>query len=115
MNPKAFILIVLVIIVVVTIILVASYNGEDRSNVDNSTIQNTEILNQTIKENKMENMDVVYIKMNHQVFSVALEDNAATTELKERLKIKDITIYAHEYGGFEKIGELGFSLPRKDT
>ena len=22
---------------------------------------------------------------------------------------------AHEYGGFEKVGDLGFSLPREDT
>ena len=32
-------------------------------------------------------------------------------ELKERLKNEDIVVNAHEYGGFEKVGNLGFSLP----
>ncbi|MCM1368168.1 MAG: cyclophilin-like fold protein [Roseburia sp.] len=39
------------------------------------------------------------------------EDNAATAALKERLKTSPVTIEMSEYGGFEKVGDLGFSLP----
>ncbi len=35
--------------------------------------------------------------------------------MKEKLSECDITIDAREYGGFEKVGSLGFSLPKNDT
>ena len=38
----------------------------------------------------------------------------ATKSLIERLKNGDISVNANEYGGFEKVGNLGFSLPRND-
>jgi len=40
-----------------------------------------------------------------------LEDNAATAALKEKLKTAPITINMSDYGGFEKVGSFGFSLP----
>ena len=42
------------------------------------------------------------------------EDNAAGAALKEKLLKGDITLTLDEYGGFEKVGELGFSLPASD-
>ena len=60
-------------------------------------------------------MNTVYIKVNNNVLNIGLEDNSATIELKERLKNGDIVVNAHEYGGFEKVGDLGFSLTREDT
>ena len=35
--------------------------------------------------------------------------------MKEQLKNKDIIVNAHEYGGFEKVGDLEFSLSKKDA
>ena len=46
---------------------------------------------------------------------VKLAVNAATQALVERLKEGAITYNAHDYGGFEKVGALGFSLPSNDT
>ena len=60
-------------------------------------------------------MNTVNIKVNNNVLNIGLEDNSATIELKERLKNGDIVVNAHEYGGFEKVGNLGFSLTREDT
>ena len=48
------------------------------------------------------------------ILNVKLEDNSSTKELVEKLKNGDITITAHEYGGFEKVGNLGFSLSKDD-
>ena len=81
----------------------------------NITEKQENIENNTINENKVEDMGRIYIKVNNQILDVELEDNSATKELKEKLKNGDIVIEAHEYGGFEKIGDLGFSLPREDT
>ena len=57
---------------------------------------------------------IIKLKINEQVFDVKLEDNSATKALIKKLKKGDITIHAHDYGDFEKVGELGFSLPRND-
>lgn len=53
--------------------------------------------------------------INNQTLLVNLVDNDATTELINRLKEKDLTLNLSEYGGFEKVGPLNFSLPRSDT
>ena len=58
--------------------------------------------------------DLVKVKINDEVFDVKLENNSATQELIKELKKGNITVNASEYGGFEKVGELGFSLPTND-
>ena len=45
---------------------------------------------------------------------VKIENNKTTSELIKKLEEGNITIEAKEYGGFEKVGELGFKLPRAD-
>ena len=58
---------------------------------------------------------MIKITVNNNVLEVKLEDNEATKSLVERLKNGDIKVKANEYGGFEKVGNLDFSLPRNDT
>ena len=58
--------------------------------------------------------EIVKIKINDEVFDVELENNSAAQELVKTLKKGNITVNATEYGGFEKVGELGFSLPADD-
>ena len=107
------IIIVIVFIVLAIIFLVPKNEKEEISN--NNKIQSNEFSNNIITENKIdESMNTVYIKVNNNVLNIELEDNSATIELKERLKKEDIIVNAHEYGGFEKVGDLGFSLPRED-
>lgn len=43
--------------------------------------------------------------------SASLVENAATEVLAERLETGPITIEMNDYGGWEKIGSFGFSLP----
>ncbi|MBE6489569.1 MAG: hypothetical protein E7Z83_01760 [Methanobrevibacter sp.] len=54
------------------------------------------------------------IKINDEVFDVKLENNSATRELVKTLEKENVTVNASEYGGFEKVGDLGFSLPTSD-
>ena len=58
--------------------------------------------------------DSIKLKINDTVFDVRLENNSATEELIKILEKEDITINATDYGNFEKIGELGFTLPTSD-
>jgi hypothetical protein len=58
--------------------------------------------------------DSVKVKINDEVFDVKLENNSATQELVKELKKGNVTVNASEYGGFEKVGDLGFSLPTSD-
>ena len=58
--------------------------------------------------------NLVKVKINDDVFDVKLENNSATQDLIKELKKGNVTVYASEYGGFEKVGNLGFSLPTND-
>ncbi|MCI8587972.1 MAG: hypothetical protein HFJ49_05135 [Clostridia bacterium] len=60
-------------------------------------------------------MDRIQIKVKDEILDVKLEDNSLVTAFVEKLKNGDITIQTHDYGNFEKIGSLGFSLPTNDT
>lgn len=44
-----------------------------------------------------------------------LEDNISTKALIELIKNKPLTISMSDYGGFEKVGSIGTSLPTSDT
>ena len=57
----------------------------------------------------------MYITIDGKTFSVVLADNEATQTLVTALQEGDITYEAHDYGGFEKVGALGRSLPTSDT
>ena len=46
---------------------------------------------------------------------VTIEDNAATKALVAALREASITYEADDYGGFEKVGALGRSLPTSNT
>ena len=89
--------------------------------LENKNTENVVINNINQEENKMiennineTNISEIKLKVNNNELVVKLENNEATNQLIERLKENEITIEAKEYGGFEKVGNLGFSLTRED-
>lgn len=46
---------------------------------------------------------------------MTLAENSAAGALVELLRQGDITYTADDYGGFEKVGSLGHTLPKSDT
>lgn len=56
----------------------------------------------------------LFLTINGTKISAILEDNSSAQALSEKLAEGDITVEAHDYGSFEKVGELGFSLPAND-
>ena len=82
-----------------------NYNGtQDLENKD-------EIMqNDTIDEK----IDTIQVKIWENILTVKLENNSSTEAFVEKLKDWEIVIKASEYWNFEKIWDLGFSLPRND-
>lgn len=64
---------------------------------------------QTIKEENM--TEKIYITIGNQTLPVTLVKNNATEALMAALAANPITYEADDYGGFEKVGALGISLP----
>ena len=64
---------------------------------------------QTIKEENM--TEKLYITIGNQTLPVTLVKNNATEALMAALAANPITYEADDYGGFEKVGALGMSLP----
>lgn len=56
----------------------------------------------------------MYIYVNGTRLTATMEDNSSAAALKEKLQQSDITVNMSDYGNFEKVGSLGFSLPRND-
>ena len=57
----------------------------------------------------------INIKIDGMSMSATLADNVATKALVEKLSTGPITITMNNYGGFEKVGALPWSLPSADT
>ena len=71
------------------------------------------LLNKYKEEIEM-NDNTMMVNINGQDFTVELEENAATKELLKRLENGEVIIETEDYGNFEKVGSLGFNLPRSD-
>lgn len=65
-------------------------------------------------ETDMEN-NTIRLTVNDRSFTATLVENSSTEALKERLAQGDIRIRMNDYGDMEKVGSLGFSLPRNDV
>lgn len=56
----------------------------------------------------------INIRVNEKTLIATLNDNSSSKAFVEKLKENEITIDMHDYSNFEKVGSLGFSLPRND-
>lgn len=59
--------------------------------------------------------DNMFIYINNNRLEAELENNISVTALLDKLINEDIVFTVNDYGGFEKVGALGFSLPTVDT
>jgi len=79
---------------------VISWNGEENILV--------------LEDENMKTDSIINLKIWNAAFDVHLEENSATKALVEKLHEWDIVVNTHEYWWFEKVGNLGFDLPRAD-
>lgn len=67
------------------------------------------------ENNTPEEITKMYLIINENKLEVTLAKNSSVDALIEILRKKDITYTADDYGGFEKVGSLGFSLPTNNS
>jgi len=59
-------------------------------------------------------MKQITLSFNGHTYSAALADNSSAKAFAELLKSGPLAVSTHDYGSFEKAGELGTELPRND-
>lgn len=64
---------------------------------------------------EQEEITKMYITINGNKLEVALAENSSVDALVEILKQGDITYTANDYGDFEKVGDIGHTLPQNNT
>ena len=82
--------------------------------IEESTEKNETAEKKKIEE-EVENVEYIQIKVNDKILNVKLEKNSSAKAFVEKLNNGDIIVNARDYGDFEKVGSLGFSLPTNDT
>ena len=66
------------------------------------------------KIGNMEPVAILNVVAGDRAFSVELEDNTSVEAFLEKIRKDSLTVELHDYGNFEKVGELPWELPRND-
>ena len=66
------------------------------------------------KKIKKEESEAMLLEVNGYTFEVELENNTSAKALKEYVSKEKRTLSLDDYGNFEKVGNLGITLPRND-
>jgi hypothetical protein len=69
--------------------------------------------NNTETDNNMEN-NKIKMTVGNRMFTVTLNGNSSCEALVKRLKQGNLHVHMDDYNDMEKVGPLGFSLPRND-
>lgn len=67
-----------------------------------------------VTEPEAESEQLLKIEVNGNTLYADFEDNSSAKALKEKLQSGSLTLEMEDYGGFEKVGDLPFSLPTND-
>ena len=106
---KRLLIILLSVILSVTLFIFVGC-GSSCSDGQSDTEQNT-----TEGGNDEKETTKMYVLINGNKLEVTLAKNSSVDALVELLKQGDITYTADDYGNFEKVGNIGHTLPRNDT
>ncbi len=67
-----------------------------------------------LQEEEKVDQNQFYITAGKTVFTATFSDNSSAEAFKNLLAEESLTVDMHDYGSFEKIGEIGDMLPRND-
>ena len=108
------------IVALLFVLLAASPGGESPSREETqsspsgtSEAASSEPVQPEKEEEAMED-EVFYISVGDAVFAASYADNSGAQGLRELLAGGPVSLSLRDYGGFEKVGGLGQSLPTSD-
>lgn len=87
----------------------------DSANAGDDTFTEDNTLNEGNGEEVTMEQNTFYVTVGGATFPAGFEDNSAAQALAELLAEGDITLQMSDYGGFEKVGSLGQSLPTENS
>lgn len=87
---------------------------QNSSNTQDKLSGSQENSSQENKTNSQEEISMIYAHIGDNTLEILPADNSSAAALLELLAEKDITVDMQDYGGFEKVGSLGSSLPTND-
>jgi len=91
-----------------------SYTLRDLDEANTVQPENDEENILVVEDENMNTDYVINLKIWDKTLDLPLEKNSATKALIEKLQEWDIIVNTREYWWFEKVGNLGFDLPRED-
>lgn len=65
-------------------------------------------------QEKESEIQMIYAQIGENILEISPENNSSAEALVKLLEESDITVDMREYGGFEKVGSLGSTLPTND-
>ena len=97
----AFLILIIVIIIGIVIYAMNTRNNDNQTSITNNN------------ENGGNNMKL-NLTVNDRTLTATLANNSSVDALVEKLQEGPLTINMSDYADMEKVGSLGFSLPRND-
>ncbi len=105
MNKKIILMTIIILFLCITISLFL-INTKEHKNLapnDDSKIND-----------EGDEITMIKLSVNDKIFYIEPENNSSSIAFIEKLKNGEIIIAAEDYGNFEKVGDLGFTLPTND-
>lgn len=93
----------------------AGVSNDDTDGNNNKGDNNTEDNNNNTEDNSNMEENIIKLTVNDRTFTATLVENSSTKALIDQLAKEDIVVRMDDYGDMEKVGSLGFSLPRNDV
>ena len=66
------------------------------------------------EEDDMSPMPIIEVRVGDSFFTIDLEDNSSSKAFLEKIKKDNLVVDMHDYGRFEKVGDLPWELPTND-
>lgn len=122
LNRGLIIVVIAMIIIAISLGLLTACHSDnisgvtdDTNNAGESNDPNDNNGNSNNSNEDSSNINSIYATINDNKLEIVLSQNIAVDALIEKLKEGNITYTARDYGGFEKVGSIGVSLPTSDT
>ena len=73
-----------------------------------------EVVKEESEEHNMDPVAIPGLRIGDRYYSIELEGNSSAEAFFEKIKEETLTIDMHDYGSFEKVGDLPWELPTND-